>query len=228
MNAEAPLYDRNGSRKYLNIKERRRLYKAIQRLDDPGERCFVLTIFDTGCRISEALALTSANVDEPERMVVFRTLKQRGNMKYRAIHIPRDLLALLQQQAALRGPNERLFPFCRTTAWKIVKRCMADAGLEGIKATPKGLRHGYAIASAWQKTPVSMIQRWLGHENLRNTGIYLNFAGPEERNLAARVWRTSRIGVTRGFTAFVTSFHTIRRRLGRKAKETLKTRLPKR
>lgn len=188
MTGEAHLFDRSGNRKYLNAKERRRFYGVALRLADPGQRCFALTLFHTGCRISEALALTTSNVDFAERIVVFRTLKQREKLKFRAIPIPHDLLAALQRQAAPLAPEDPLWSFCRTTGWKIIKRCMADAKLDGIKATPKGLRHGYAVACVSAEIPLPMLQRWLGHASLQTTGIYLDFVGDDERDLAAKVW----------------------------------------
>ena len=182
------LFDRGGNRKYLNARERLRFYGAALRLADLGQRCFALTVFHTGCRISEALALTPANVDVAERLVVFRTLKQRGKLKYRAIPIPNELLAALRRQASSLAPDDPLWGFCRTTGWKIIKCCMANAKLDGIKATPKGLRHGYAVACVSAEVPLPMLQRWLGHASLQTTGIYLDFVGDDERDLAAKVW----------------------------------------
>lgn len=188
MTGEAPLFDRSGNRKYLNANERRRFYKAAQRLPDAGQRCFALTLYHTGCRISEALELTPARVDLAEGLVVFRTLKQRGKLKYRAIPIPKDLLVALRRQSVQLAPDESLWSFCRTTGWKIIKRCMGDAKLGGVKATPKGLRHGHAIACVSAEIPLPILQRWLGHSSLQTTGIYLDFVGDDERDLAARVW----------------------------------------
>ncbi|WP_367872976.1 tyrosine-type recombinase/integrase [Luteolibacter sp. Populi] len=183
-----PLFDRNGNRKYLNAFERLRFYEAALLLPDEGEKAFALTVFYTGCRISEALALTPSGVDQAERLLVVKTLKQRGKQKHRAIPIPDVLLSLLHQQTAPLAPDARLWAFCRTKGWKVIKRCMAAAGLDGIKATPKGLRHGYAIACVSADVPLPTLQRWLGHATLQTTGIYLDFVGEDERNIAAKVW----------------------------------------
>lgn len=191
MAGEARLFDRQGNRKYLNSSERLRFYEAVLRLSDPAEKSFVLTIFHTGCRISEALALTPSAVDLAERLVVLRTLKQRGKLKHRPIPVPADLLALLKRQAGSCARNERLWSFCRTTGWKIIKRCMASAGLDGVKATPKGLRHGFAVACLSADIPLTTLQRWLGHSSLQTTAIYLDFVGEDERGFAARIWPRS-------------------------------------
>jgi site-specific recombinase XerD len=33
-----------------------------------------------------------------------------------------------------------------------------------------------------------MVQKWLGHANLATTAIYANAIGPEEKQLAERMW----------------------------------------
>lgn len=188
MASEAPLFDRHGNRKYLNTSERAGFHKAVLRLPNSQERAFALTIFYTGCRISEALALTPSGVDRAERLVVLKTLKQREKQRIRALPVPDELLGALALQIEGLGPQERLWNFCRTTGWKLIKRCMTDAGLDGIKATPKGLRHGYAIACVTAAVPLPTLQRWLGHANLSTTSIYLDFVGEDERKLAEKVW----------------------------------------
>ena len=50
----------------------------------------------TGCRISEALQLTADRVDFSARAITFQTLKQRGQVRYRAIPVPDSLLDALE------------------------------------------------------------------------------------------------------------------------------------
>jgi integrase/recombinase XerD len=65
---------------------------------------------------------------------------------------------------------------------------MDDAGLGGLHATPKGLRHGVGGAAAQNDIPLNLVQRWLGHAQLSTTAIYADAVGPEEHAIAARVW----------------------------------------
>ncbi|HWL52419.1 MAG TPA: site-specific integrase [Chthoniobacteraceae bacterium] len=188
MTAEALLFDRRGNRKYLNAEERKLFYRQAMLLPHAEERSFALMLFYTGCRISEALAFTRSNLDQAESVAVFRTLKQRAKLRYRAVPIPESFVRLLEKQAAPLAENEPLWGFCRSTGWKIVKRCMNSADLKGIKATPKGLRHGFAVAGVSAHVPLPLLQRWLGHSNLQTTSIYLDFIGEDERAFAERIW----------------------------------------
>ena len=51
------LFTGEGERKYLNASERKRFYMALSAIEEPSERTFCETLFWTGCRPSEALAL---------------------------------------------------------------------------------------------------------------------------------------------------------------------------
>jgi site-specific recombinase XerD len=93
---------------------------------------------------------------------------------------------------AQRNPdlvNARIWRFSRTTAWRYVKAIMAAAGIIGTPAMPKGLRHGFGVNATQSNVPIHLLQRWFGHASLRSTGIYYDVMGPEERAIAARMWR---------------------------------------
>ena len=60
--------------------------------------------------------------------------------------------------------------------------------LTGIKATPKGLRHSYAIACISASVSLPKLRKWMGHEDINTTTIYLDFVGEDDRELARKVW----------------------------------------
>ncbi|MBV8979143.1 MAG: site-specific integrase [Alphaproteobacteria bacterium] len=182
------LFDARGSRKYLCARELPRFLDAASRADPAtASLCFLLAY--TGCRLSEALALAPAQLDVPMRCVVFRTLKRRRTV-FRAVPVPNELMLALCHLAKERAPDAPLWGWCRQTAWRRVKRVMAQAGIEGAQATPKGLRHGFGVANAQSQVPMATTQKWLGHAKLETTAIYQQAVGSEERALARRLWRS--------------------------------------
>ena len=92
VSGEAQLFDQEGNRKYLNAEERLQFYEEVKRIPERGHRSFCLTLYYTGCRISEALGLRRRSLDHSNKMVIFRTLKQRSKDRYRALpkHVLRD------------------------------------------------------------------------------------------------------------------------------------------
>lgn len=190
MGMEGALFDNSGNRKYLNNIERQRFHAAALEIVDPVRRTFVMTLFYTGARISEVLDLSGTNLDMEEKVLVLRTLKQRGQMRLRVVPIPLELCRWLQESTNL---DQKIWEFCRTTAWKTVKDCMQVAGIDGIRATPKGLRHGFAVACIQNGIPISTLRKWMGHARLESTTVYLDLVGDEERSLASRLWNVEEI-----------------------------------
>jgi site-specific recombinase XerD len=66
---------------------------------------------------------------------------------------------------------------------------MALADIAGLPAMPKGLRHGFGVNAFQSNIPPHLVQRWLGHADLRTTAIYADVIGPDERAFAARMWK---------------------------------------
>lgn len=65
---------------------------------------------------------------------------------------------------------------------------MAAAGITGLHASPKGLRHGFGVHAVRAAVPLNLLQRWLGHADIATTAIYADAMGAEEREIAAQMW----------------------------------------
>jgi integrase/recombinase XerD len=182
------MFDVRGNRKYLNRQERRAYLHAIKDERDALRRAFCLTLFYTGCRISEALNLTVERIDLTGKAIVFETLKRRQQGCFRAVPIPDSLVALFRQLLAQIPPSARVWQFSRATGYRLIKAKMKQASISGGMACPKGLRHGHGVACVSGKVPLTTIKKWLGHARLETTAIYLEVSGDEERELAKRLW----------------------------------------
>jgi integrase/recombinase XerD len=165
--------------------------REVKAQPNPARRAFCLTLFYTGCRISEALNVTGERVDVSGKAITFETLKRRKRGHFRAVPIPDDLVKLLGQLETA-GPSPRIWAFSRATGYRLIKECMARAGIVGVMASPKGLRHGVAVACLAEKIPLPTVQKWLGHARMETTAIYLDVSGEEERELAKRLWAASK------------------------------------
>ena len=95
------LYDAEGRRLYFTEDERRAFVAAAAKA--PREvRTFCGVLHATGCRISEALALTAQQIDLSGRVVVFESLKKRRTGVYRAVPVPPELLDALDLVHGIR------------------------------------------------------------------------------------------------------------------------------
>jgi integrase/recombinase XerD len=183
------LFDQHGNRKYLTPRERLAFMRTA-RTFPPKVLTFCLTLAYTGCRISEALALTPSRIDHENGVIVFETLKRRRRAVFRAVPVPGVLLTRLRIAHENTRPSDRLWPWCRTTAWKRVKEVMAAAGITSAQAMPKALRHAFGVLGTTKAgVSLNLMQKWLGHARIQTTAIYADAVGPEERSIAARMWR---------------------------------------
>jgi integrase len=189
------LHDAAGARKYVTATERGAFLAAAERA--PRQvRTLCLTLAYSGCRLSEALALTAGRVDLDAGLLVFESLKKRRAGVFRAVPVPAPVLDALdlvhgvreRQRGKRRDRDGRLWPISRTTAWRRVAEVLDAAGVEGPQSSPKGLRHGFGVQAVAAGVPLNLVQRWLGHAQLSTTAIYADAVGAEERGLMARMW----------------------------------------
>jgi len=189
------LFDLEGNRKYLTEAERLAFLKASE--DEPQEfRTFCALLHYSGCRISEALAITPARIDLGNHTITFETLKKRKKGIYRTVPLPPEFVDVLdlvhgihKLQKKPDSKNIKLWPFSRTTAWRLIKRVMARAQITGEGAgMPKALRHSFGVIACVKGIPLNKTQQWLGHASMQTTAIYSNAVGEEEKQIAARMW----------------------------------------
>jgi site-specific recombinase XerD len=93
------------------------------------------------------------------------------------------------------------------TGYRHICRLMVRARIVSANASPKALRHSFGVAAVGAGVPLSLLQRWLGHADLRTTAIYAQVTGPEERAIASKIWcrypdtaADNNVSVTHGMT----------------------------
>jgi integrase/recombinase XerD len=183
------LHTADGTRKYLTAGERDAFLRKADLADRPV-RTLCMTLAYAGCRLSEALALTAARVDLAAGVLVFESLKKRRTGVFRSVPVPPTMVHGIRELHARRakGRGVRLWPWSRMTGWRAVHAVMQAAGLEGVPASPKGLRHGFGVAAVTAGIPLNLVQKWLGHAQLSTTAVYANAVGAEEKDIARRMW----------------------------------------
>lgn len=195
------LFDDLGNRKYLTTAERQVYFdhidEALSKPEDRNKRTFALLLYYTGCRISEGLAVTYSNIDYSAGGVIFKTLKRRKPV-HRFVPLPSSFLTKLddvhrvkdfQSDRSKGKAKEPIWPFGRTTGWRVISSVMETGGIKGVQATPKGLRHSFVIQHQELGTPEHMIQKWAGWASRDMMEVYGRAIGSEEQTLASKLWQ---------------------------------------
>lgn len=181
------LYSKRSERLYLNREERQR-FEQVALDQKPETKLLCLLLLYTGCRLSEALAVKEAHFQWSEGIVSIKSLKKRDKHHVREISIPMHVIEPALAQIETLSPNKTLISYRRTAGWRVIKQVMAEAGIQGKHATPKGLRHSFGVHCAFNNIPMPLAQKWLGHADIRTTAIYYQIIGKEEREMAERLW----------------------------------------
>lgn len=131
------------------------------------------TIYATGLRLGEALALTAANLDS--RQMVLRVVGK--GQKERVIPLSALLLSELRRYWRQVRPEGWLFPgkqkgraLCASTVQRACQRVCREQGL--ARLTPHTLRHCYATHLLEAGTDTRLIQALLGHHRVGTTAVY--------------------------------------------------------
>lgn len=181
------LYGRSGQRKYLTASERKRFYNVAM-TRTLSIKLFLMMLFYSGARISEALNLKFWQIDFEQNIVIFESLKKRRRGIFRAVPLPQDFCDQLRHYLIESNIENRIWRFTRRTASRYVRVAMVEANIKGEQASAKGLRHSFAVSAIEKDIPLNLIRNWMGHSSIETTAIYLNVSGQEERRFAERMW----------------------------------------
>ena len=153
--------------KYLSPDE---VQHGLRGIKEPQEKMLCLFLWTTGCRISEALAVSRQDLDLVNRLCTIRWLKSR---KYheRVIPLHQSIVDVLAMYSGTMNGPDKLFPFTRQRAWQIVNK--------HFKAHPHTLRHSFAVNYLRQGGRLTDLQQLLGHKTLNNTAIYTRLVPTE-------------------------------------------------
>jgi site-specific recombinase XerD len=169
--------------------------RAARAAADARTAALIGFLWMTGARISEALAVTVADLGIDSQTVKLPTLKRRrkdGSGRKTSVSrvVPiaaaylAELLALVVR--AGRPAEALIFGIGRRQAWKVIHRAMLAGGIDAKRAHPHTLRHGHAVHAVLNHVPLNLIQRNLGHSSLLTTAIYLRVTAIDVRTAYER------------------------------------------
>jgi len=142
-------------------------------------RAILTTIYATGLRVSEAVALGPADIDS-SRMVL--RVDQGKGRKDRYVMLSPRLLKVLRDYWRIERPKPWLFPgdgadhhISKNAVEQACQKAHRAAGIDK-PVTPHSLRHAFATHLLEAGTDVRRIQLLLGHRSLATTSRYLKVA----------------------------------------------------
>jgi site-specific recombinase XerD len=168
----------------LSGSEVKRLLEALKR---PRDRALVMVLYGSGLRVSEALSLTTRDVDAGRGVLTIRHTKSRRD---RIVPLPAVTLDALQVWLSeRRHSSENLFPGCngretltREAVHKFLHVAAARAGITK-RVYPHLLRHSFATHMLELGADLRSVQILLGHRSIQSTTRYTHLSEARRQTL---------------------------------------------
>ena len=164
-----------------------RFLKAVSDLEF---RTAFVTIYATGLRVSEAVALTIKDIDSARMVIHIRSGKGR---KDRYVMLSEQLLGILRAYWRCVRPQHFLFPgqdpARPITVRSLQRACRLAAETAGLDktVTVHTLRHSWATHLLEAGVNLRLIQTYLGHHSLSTTAIYTHLTQSGAANAGALI-----------------------------------------
>lgn len=183
------LYQREsrGRRRTLSINEEQRLLEALA---EPY-RSLAALLSLTGLRVSEALALTWADLLFPAKGGRMASVVVRDSKNGDARSVPVDEELLRLALLAVGGIAKNTGPFSHVSqsafnhAWAAARAAMGLA--DDREFVPHALRHTYATRLVVAGVPLAVVARLMGHRSVRTTFRYQHVSDHDAAAWVARV-----------------------------------------
>jgi len=194
-------YTRNQGKRIVNF-NREAVEKVIEycsslsgNLEALRDRAFVLTLVDTGLRISEACALKRSDVDwlEGRAIIIGKGDKQavirfsnraidalKAYLHARASVEPNSRTPLGSQPIFARHDiraSKKIRPITAGGMWKAIKSRIEEAGVERSAVRIHDFRHYFVTMTFLAKGNLKLSQELARHESISTTNRYAHFGG---------------------------------------------------
>ena len=176
--------------KYLDLDESLELLDHVEGKNAIRDYCILTLFLNCGLRISELVGLNKTDVRGDQLRVLGKGNKERGlflnDACQRALAdwmTERDAMTLVDQNALFVTLQNRR-RITRDAVHKLVKKHLADAGLDSTQYSAHKLRHTAATLMLQNGVDVRTLQEVLGHDHLNTTQIYTHVDSDELRAAA--------------------------------------------
>ena len=166
---------------YMTKDEIRNVLERVEH--KPLYHLLINFLWQTGARVTEALSVKVSDIDFYSKVVHMPSLKKQ-KPQIKTVPLQGELLGELGAYIGQEGlkKDDRIFPITRQHAHRIVRDACIEAGIERARSHPHVLRHSFAVNAVLQRVPLPILQKWLGHSDIKNTMVYLQILSQDTRD----------------------------------------------
>lgn len=171
-----------------NILNAEEVYRLINAIPNIKQRACIQLIYACALRIGEVVNITVADIDGPRLQLHIRQAK---GGKDRIVPVPQETMNLLREYYKQYKPDKYLFKgqihsqYDVRSIQQVFHRAKTKAGIRK-KVTVHSLRHSRATHLVDNGVDMSLIQKFLGHANIKTTvDFYLHTSIQTMQNIFA-------------------------------------------
>jgi len=167
-----------------NILTTKEIKKLIDNTSNIKHRLIIKLIYGCGLRVSEIINLKKKDLNFDEDLIYIKLAKGK---KDRFVKIPESIKEDLESYYKLNDSeyffeSNRKGKLTTATIQKIVKNAAKKAGIKK-RVYPHLLRHSFATHLLEQGTDLRIIQKLLGHSNIKTTQVYTQISQASIKNI---------------------------------------------
>ena len=176
--------------RYLDLEESLELLDSVDGANQTRDYCILTLFLNCGLRISELVGLNVTDVRDDQLRVLGKGNKERilflNSACQKAIQdwlTERNMISL-NGEKALFVSHTRRKRLSTAAVHKLVKKHLAQAGLDSSQYSSHKLRHTAATLMLQNGVDVRTLQEVLGHDHLNTTQIYTHVDNEDLRTAA--------------------------------------------
>ena len=163
----------------LNEEEIDKIKSTLKRTKD---KLLIQLLLDTGLRAKELLSLRKSDINIEKRYIIVRNTK---NGEERIVFFTEETKKLFEKYIKNMNNNEKLFNMSYDALYKKLKRLGKKLGID---LRPHILRHTFATQAIRKGMPLPVVQKLLGHKDIRTTQIYTHLVTEDLQKIYEKIF----------------------------------------
>ena len=146
------------------------------------DKLLIQLLLDTGLRAKELLSIRKSDINIEKRYIIVRNTK---NGEERIVFFTEETAKMLEKYIKKIGDNERLFNMTYEALYRKLKRLGKKLGID---LRPHILRHTFATRAIRKGMPLPVVQKLLGHKDIRTTQIYTHLITEDLQEIYRKIF----------------------------------------